>query len=1186
MVPSHSNPPSLDEITMIPREFFVLETNAIPPLTQYPTTEYQSRFTSHGQWETIVFPALTPHTRLQVIHLRQALETMRLGMSDNAIEDDDHIKMVQYTKKEFRLYSLCFHELTRQIKFICKEQSELLVEIQSHYNAALTRLISLVEQLQQQIDHHQIQFDELQAVHLKTMIENDRLVQQEKQAREAFERDSQSPRRSRVLLNYRQNRRDVVDSDTYDSMIAKEDDDDKREAEWRRQRRARPQMGEVIRSSKRSSLAEENLAAAVLQTAYQKYTLRKEQHRLALRMGKNVAAIDIQRRYRGFRERQLVLHRRAVIQTILKRREQNAAIELLQANVRMFLANKRQADKKFALEDMLPESPALVPAASTRLETSSLETASHKFQGRTQGFNDIWNDELGSFKSPVDSLITILQQLIDLGATFADKSVLKTVDRPTIAEAEDHSAETYKREPTQTMTKSNEQLRNVLAQAEQLVKMFRSPKCINGSIQVNQTACTEKTESENQNKTDPDTLLGDNVKISRATSTSLLGDFGDNFPEFAESKHFDEISPLGNQIESNIVTPTDEHPTSSASNSPQTIVPVFTSTDESASVMTTSGTSNLNHNSDLHLDGTLWEATVQSQTPVESTHLMQLLSSRDQNSKLVWLKQFIADIYDTIVGKMRDQHPQWFSVNHHCALAMSCNEWQEHRRSAMQNQSLESFNIASLTRDHFQCQLGLRHLVDAAVENFENCIDTFIEVDSDVRRFNDFLHHDRSQDELRFFCVCRYLASGLYLPAASEQSHLRQPVFHPVTMREIIDHTHALQIAEKLFRTDQEKDILNADKLLIEADNPVYTRYLPSQGFHQFGSILSSYFSPVEITTHLPVTTSLNQSRSTMSNSPRSPKIETTKAGALTRPSNINHFHAKQFNVNAARSPLVRRLHQKSGYALPTERVQFNPSIWIHFDELIDLFLKYRADMNHFHLFLKWARELFAQTASLPAETPADIDPRLLDESLFVDTLLSFSLGPTQRELQNIFHNALRQRGLQAYMSSRVFVSVVLLLLRNGMISATSYRPLQKIVRDSPRSSLHCERLEQEWISLGLKWRVHEREFEAIVERLYEAQPHASTERKTAAAARAVRLLQLRNELYELFIYQTGSTHLSRARDVLELLVLGLEQASRGSTDQDTSSDDIFITPFDTEREEDDAASRWETAEPESAICI
>jgi hypothetical protein len=58
---------------MIPREFFVLETNAILPLNQYPATQYQSRFTPQGLWETIVFPALTPHTRLQVIYLRQAV---------------------------------------------------------------------------------------------------------------------------------------------------------------------------------------------------------------------------------------------------------------------------------------------------------------------------------------------------------------------------------------------------------------------------------------------------------------------------------------------------------------------------------------------------------------------------------------------------------------------------------------------------------------------------------------------------------------------------------------------------------------------------------------------------------------------------------------------------------------------------------------------------------------------------------------------------------------------------------------------------------------------------------------------------------------------------------------------------------------------------------------------------------
>lgn len=1173
---------------MIPREFFVLETNAILPLNQYPTTQYQSRFTPQGLWETIVFPALTPHTRLQVIYLRQALEKMRADMSSGAaIKDQDHIKMVQYTKEEFRLYSLCFHELTRQIKFICKEQSELLVEIQSHYNAAVTRLINLIQSLQQQIDHHHNQFDELQAAYQKTIIENDRLMQQEQQTREVFENGSNNPRHSRVLLNYKQNRasrKDLVDSDLYDGLMAREDDDDEREAEWRRQRRACPQMGEVIRSSKRSSLAEENLAAAVLQTAYQKYNLRKEQHRLALRMGKNVAAIDIQRRYRGFRERQLVLHRRAVIQTILKRREQNAAIELLQANVRMFLANRRQTENKLALEDMLPVSTVSIPDTGTRSEPSSAVTVNHKFQGLTQGSNEAWNAEVISSKSPIDCLVTVLQQLIVVGATFTGDRVLGQSNVIPVefasskAEAENQSKETHEKAPT---IYSNEQLMNVLAQAEQLVISFQSSTPAPENLQAIQTVKTLKEASGNQQETHHDKL------ISRSTSTSFLGIFEDNFPEFSSSKRINDVSPLDNQTDLNLATPTDERPPSDALNSPRKKVSVLIDIGQNASVVASPGPSNLDHIGDLHLDEALWETTVQSPMPAESFNLMQILSSRDQNKKLVWLKQFIADIYDTLAGKLRDQHPRWFSVNHHCALAMSCNEWQEHTRSTMHDQTLESFNIASMTRDHFHCQLGLRHLVDSAIANLKSCIDTFLEVDADVRRFNEFFNHDRSQDELRFFCVCRYLTSGANPLVPLEQPHSRQPVFHPVTMREIIDHTCALEMARKLFRVDEEEHILHEDQLLIEADNPVYARYLPSQGFHQFGSILSRYFSPVDIPAN--PTTSSNQSTLISPSSPLSPRYE---SGSLTRPSNLNQFHAKQYNVSAARSPLVRRLHQKSDHVLPMAPIQSNTSTWIHFDQLIDLLLKYRADMNHFHLFSKWARELFAQAAaSLPVESPTEVDRRLLDETVFVDTLMPFSWGPTQRELQNIFHNALRQRGLQTLMPSRVFVSVVLLLLRNSMVSATSYRPLQKIARDSslsPTSSTRREGHEQEWISLALKWRAYEREFEAIVERLYEEQPYASAERKAAASAHAVRLLQLRNELYELFIYRTGSTHLSRARDVFELLVLGLKQASGDSSDQDASSDGLFITPFDTERAEDDddAQSRWETTELETATCL
>ncbi|KAF1329029.1 hypothetical protein FI667_g6373, partial [Globisporangium splendens] len=204
--------------------------------------------------------------------------------------------------------------------------------------------------------------------------------------------------------------------------------------------------------------------------------------------------------------------------------------------------------------------------------------------------------------------------------------------------------------------------------------------------------------------------------------------------------------------------------------------------------------------------------------------------------------------------------------------------------------------------------------------------------------------------------------------------------------------------------------------------------------------------------------------------------------------------------------------------------------------------------MNHFHLFTQWTRELYATTVAVDAAvvgTTANFDGaneesiHLLDDSAFVDVLTPYPLGVMERELRSIFHNALKQRSLQQWMPSRVFVSVVLLMLRNGLLSVSStFRPQQQSKKRGHtrgRGSSREEIEEKRRMRLALKWRTCENAFEMALEALDE-----STSEKHAVTA--TRLLEWRNELYRLFIQSSGSNDLQCAEDLCKPIAAGINE--------------------------------------------
>lgn len=1191
---SHPASTALDEMSMIPREFFVFETNAVLPVRQYPPSQYHSSFNPQSLWETIVFPALSPQTRQQVLYLRQALEKMRAALPD-APESDQHTaptlaartQIVEYTKHEFRIYSLCFHELIRQIKFICKEQSELLREIREHYDAALARTTDQIHHLNGLVDKQQQQIGDLVVQHEQALRSNAALLEQALRTRSVQEQ-GQLGRRNCTCC-----RRKEGEGDEGEGSDDDDSDCDEEEIAWRRQRRNCVQLDHMHRARRRNSLEEENVAAARLQSVYQKYNMRKEQHRLALRKEKHVAALDIQRSYRGFKERQLVLHRRAVVQVILKRREQFAAIELLQANVRAYLMKRKKSKSNKAKRLAEANAAALMRerhslGSASAHESESDESASAATNDANPHEAALPNEQpsdptaiLTSFLRKFSELAGAISKLQARGVAATSTPGLDSSNHDNVSDTEEPGSCN-----SDESSALSSQIEAKIKQAEDLVELFHS-----AVRSLNHQPCArplddQHSASERRSLGNPDTTNDRSPvdaspavekTLSQATSTSSLDLHLLPFEVFADSKEQHAENRL-----------TSERRESGSKRSPKRNNDDITiaSGDDRAESSPNHDDTTQQHNGDLHLDETLWDSTFNA-VRLDDTESIQLrnaelladlLSSRDTKKKLVWLKQFISDTYDTIVGKLSDVSPRLLAkfIKFRCALALSFDEWHQYARVSSWEAvdplaaSSLSFNLSEIIREHFHCHHGLKHLVDNAMANLTASLENFMGVDPDVKRFHAFLHQERSHDEFLFYCACRYLASRCdtgVTSAISTELRSRQPVFHPQTMREIVELPQALRIARSLFRVDDEAHIQAADAGVVEIENAVYRKYQPSSGFSQFEAVVSKYAPAKSVAPDSPSSSVEHPDSSYGRSIASSPlPLAALPPGSMVRPSNVNQFHSKQFNAVASRSPLVRR-HQKSPSTGSSTASSggTTPTHWVHFDEFIDLLLKYRSEMNHFHLFTRWIRDLYATTTAAEAIASGDRDPQgvqLLDHSAFADALVPYSLGPTERELTNIFHNALKQRSLQQWMPPRVFVSVVLLMLRNGLLSVSSCRPQDKVGKggNSNRSG-RDQSEEKRWMRLALKWRTHEAAFEAGLEAIYES--------PSGDQATATRLLELRNELYTLFIQSTGTENLQRAEDLCELIVMGLTQSEtqdRVDEDEDeVDDDDDRIDEFPTD---------------------
>ncbi|KAF4036624.1 hypothetical protein GN244_ATG11334 [Phytophthora infestans] len=1174
---SRGDSPEMTDISMIPREFFVVETNAVLLPQNYPLNQYKSTLNAQGQWETVVFPALTPQNRQQVLYLRQTLDKMRATMphfeeknEDFSSETDSVVAerrrlVIDYTSQETQIYSYCFHELARQIKCICKEQSELLHEIRERYDAAVARLVDQLKSVNQQSNQQQDQLADLKMQLTCVQEENEQLEKRTKELEHQM-KTGPSVTTAQEAFKLRKARRQTRSSLTedYDDEKSSDSDIDEDEAEWRRQRDAASIKRPLI-NSKRDSTKELNLAATRLQAAFQKYQTRKEQTRITIRVEKQAAAMDIQRSYRGFRDRQLALHRRAVMRTILRRREENAAVELMQANVRAYLLNRRRSAKlkspseiKLKLTDdsemtlVIPtpaQNPEPIIEVATPLSIEKDEDANEE-DTCTQEADD---DTKHNPRQTLIRLLTTFRELASVITMFQREEApnvdtIKCTENKSTKEQRDLPSRPASVAPSETLDEEDVELfQQTMQEAQALV----------GSLHiVLGTVPEEASESDDEVSSDD---YNDGENYDDVAQTDLL-----DFLVQTSNYNIDEALQTDMEVKSNGTLDGDDNSVDIPFGEREAM--------------------RLQNYAELHLDDSLWSsvtyypASRQDMAEAESL-LTPVLASREQRKRLVVLKQFMSDIYDTIVGKVKELPPRHLFelLASRCHLALSFIEWRQQRsqlfsRGVAADQPADqiippNFNIEQLTREHFRCRLGLPQLIDAALANLLESMKDFASIDPDVKRFQEFMANERSEEELVFCCLCRYLCAHRLTsderPAGTaSSSYHRQPMLHPVTMREIIDVPHVLELAKLLFRVQDESFIVESDTPFTEIENVVYRQYLPTNGYHQFESIVSSFF--IDPDRQAAVVASTIEGGDTdspiLAASCRRPDGSPRRASTMIRPTNYSQFHSKQHNAQAPRSPIVRHQQRKSSqFSSPNS--SSTELKWVYFEEVLALLIKYRGEMNHFHLFSYWVQELFNLAA---ANTNSDTNAtrgrgnavKLLDDSAFVETLMPLSLGPSERELRNIFHNSLRQRKLHVYMPLRVFTSVALLLLRNGLLSVSTYAPMQKpqsYNRDSistrQRSlSIREENEDKQWRALALKWRTQESSFEAAIEAIYHDPAPVYTEQADAStaparvgktrAAHALQLLQLRQELYDLFASRSGrGRDLKRAYEIYEILV-------------------------------------------------
>eukprot|EP01112_Ceratiomyxa_fruticulosa_P015466 TRINITY_DN4547_c0_g1_i1.p1 TRINITY_DN4547_c0_g1~~TRINITY_DN4547_c0_g1_i1.p1 ORF type:complete len:838 (+),score=208.06 TRINITY_DN4547_c0_g1_i1:368-2881(+) len=122
--------------TKIPTQYHVVEVSATAPSTPSQQTFFSEK---DKMWHTTVFPSLKPTSRQEVLLLDKWLNDM---LAENVAKVQDPVEAV---KEAQQLYSMCFHEIIRQVYVHCAERGQLMEKVWYRYLQLFEHILRLRE---------------------------------------------------------------------------------------------------------------------------------------------------------------------------------------------------------------------------------------------------------------------------------------------------------------------------------------------------------------------------------------------------------------------------------------------------------------------------------------------------------------------------------------------------------------------------------------------------------------------------------------------------------------------------------------------------------------------------------------------------------------------------------------------------------------------------------------------------------------------------------------------------------------------------------------------------------------------------------------------------------------------------------------------------------------------------------
>ncbi|KAF0686996.1 Aste57867_21216 [Aphanomyces stellatus] len=722
----------LDHESSIPREYYVVETHAIPKYSN----QYASVFNG-SMWETVIFPSLHPHTRAEVLHLKDAMRKMEAKLHG---AEPTVAYTAAHSEKEWAIYSLCFGELIRQMKFVCRDQSALLQEIQTCLDNIFQRVVATMKAVEA-------------AAAMQAM---------------APVAPTPLPSSSCVVVEAaKQTEEPAVDSsdaaDVDDASSETEEficafcyelcRDPKKESTRRSTLLDNIQMKRL--SVDIGSDARKLKCIGKLQAVYRGYRVRKQQmHSTRIKQRLN-AVLIIQRKFRGYLECKRATNRRRVLAVWKKRANQLSAIQSLQRSARKFL-KRSNTSKVNKLGDVLGAFKRSDAEVAEKIQQKAQEVARltesmQVYHAQVRGIEELLeSDEPVSADDDKDDDAAAAAQEegeaphvphadeprfhLDMLCANVGRGLRMIHERASRMRARESQLELELVEARRRM--SEMEFQAAAAAAAAATAVGREEEDDEDDWHLPQAADDDAGAGREDEISTARELI-DSIKSIRTTRHWHMGSRrGSNASDIASSVHGDGTDSSAHTSRRQLHAPEEGHATASL------------------------------------LSRIRADSNVQSRAP----------------RQLLWLKQLIVDIYDTLVAAAKEERG---ATPLHFALSLSPTEY-------LQVRELDSAsNVCDTVYQHFQCHFGLPPLVDQAISDLAISVQAHATADDDVLLFQSFLNGARPKADLLFFCHVRSLCAG-----ADDATH-RVPALDPRSShREVIDVPHALKLAHLLFRVN------------------------------------------------------------------------------------------------------------------------------------------------------------------------------------------------------------------------------------------------------------------------------------------------------------------------------------------------------------------------------------------------